>query len=303
MFLDLDRNIFQKDVLLGFFTYFFPTETKTQYHFIMSRILRTLFVLTLLISGGTIATAQICTPDTQYTVVGLYPDSLAPGNIGVAYEQVVHVVIPQDTIVELPPFGMLTVDLCELTVDSIPNLPDGLMYECAGGSCTYTVDHTEGVINRFCVKISGTPTAAVLPDDSLIVYATVTPGAFNIGTGTCDALTITLPDSLTTIVYKTALVIRNSTSIGKELNALSLSVFPNPSLGEGASVSMTLPSSKQVMVNVRNVQGQVISTVDAGVLPTGLNTVTIPASQLPAGMYVVEVKAGDLRQTKTWILR
>lgn len=269
----------------------------------MYRILQTLFVLTLLISGGTIATAQICTPDEQYTVVGLYPDSLAPANIGVAYEQVVHVVIPQDTIVNLPPFGNLTVDLCTITVDSIPNLPDGLMYECAGGSCTYTVDHTEGVINRFCVKISGTPTEAVLPDDSLIVYATVTPGAYNAGTGNCDALTITLPDSLTTIVYKTALIVNNSTAIGEELDALSLSVFPNPSLGEGATVSMTLPSSEQVIVNVRNIQGQIISTVDAGVLPTGTNTVTIPATPLPAGMYVVEVQAGDLRQTKTWILR
>lgn len=269
----------------------------------MSRMLRTFFVLTLLISAGTIATAQICTPDSQYTVVGLYPDSLAPANIGAAYEQVVHVVIPQDTIVELPPFGMLTIDLCEITVDSIPNLPDGLMYECSGGNCTYTVDHTPDVINRFCVKISGTPTEAVLPDDSLVVYATVTPGAYNAGTGACDALTIVLPDSLTTIIYKTALVITNSTAIGEELNTLDLSVFPNPSLGEGANVSMTLPSSEQVTVNVRNIQGQIISSIEAGILPAGANTIKIPAGPLATGMYVIEVNAGEIRQTKTWILQ
>lgn len=269
----------------------------------MSRILRTFFVLTLLISAGTIATAQICTPDTQYNEVGLYPDSLAPATIGVSYEQVVHVVIPQDTTANVPPFGTVPVDLCEITVDSIPNLPDGLIFECSGGNCTYTVDHTPGVVNRFCVKISGVPTEPVLPDDSLIVYATVTPGGYNTNTGTCDPLGFTLPDSLTTIIYKTALVVNNPTAIEDEFDALKLSVFPNPSFGEGANVSMTLPSSEYVQIHVRNIQGQMIRQVDAGILPAGVNTVKIPADLLPAGMYVMEVRAGELRQTKTWVLR
>lgn len=268
----------------------------------MFRILRTLCILTMFFSTGAIATAQICTPDTQYSVVGLYPDSLAPGEIGVAYEQVVHVVIPQDTVVELPPFGMLTIDLCELTLDSIPNLPDGLSYECSGGSCTWEVDHTPGVINRVCVKITGTPTEAVLPDDSLIVYATVTPGAYNSGTSTCDPLLITLPDSLTTIIYKTALIIGdNSTAIEDELDVLGLVVFPNPSFGEHAQVSMILPASKQVLVTVRNIQGQIVTTKDAGILSAGKHTVSMPSEPIPAGMYIVEVAAGEIRQTTTWI--
>lgn len=267
----------------------------------MSRIVRLLTPLALLMFAGVSLNAQVCTPDSQYTEVGLYPDSLAPASIGVAYEQVVHVVIPQDTIVETA-FGTLTVDLCALTLDSIPNLPDGLMYECSGGSCTWEVDHTPGAINRVCVKISGTPTETVLPDDSLVVYATVTAGAFNANTNTCDPLTITLPDSLTTIVYKTQLQITNSTSIEAELNPLQLSLFPNPSQSGLSTLTFDLPAREEVEVNIRNIQGQVVTEVLNSTLSAGSHEIALEARTLPAGMYIIEVQAGDLRQHKSWIL-
>lgn len=267
----------------------------------MSKIVRMITPLAILLFAAMTATAQICTPDSQYTEVGLYPDSLAPASIGAAYEQVVHVVIPQDTIVETA-FGTLTVDLCALTLDSIPNLPDGLMYECSGGSCTWDVDHTPGAINRVCVKISGTPTEVVAPDDSLVVYATVTAGAFNANTNTCDPLTITLPDSLTTIIYKTQLKITNSTSLEAELNPLQLTLFPNPSQSGLSTLSFDLPAREQVEVNIRNVQGQIVSEVANQQMSVGSHEISLEAQSLPSGMYIIEIQAGELRQHKSWIL-
>lgn len=287
--------------MLGFFLYFFSTETKTQLH--MSRTLRLLLPLAFLTFYGITVNAQICTPDTQYTVVGLYPDSLAEASIGVPYEQVVHVVIPQDTIVDLPPFGSLTVDLCALTLDSIPNLPDGLIYECSGGDCTWQVDHTDSVINRVCVKISGTPTEAVLPDDSLLVYATVTAGAFNAGTGTCDPLTITLPDSLTTIIYKTQLKVTNSTSVDKKLNSLGLSLYPNPSQSRSAIMTFALSKDEIVTVKVRNMQGQVVAVVLSEYFPSGSHEVLVNTEDLPSGVYIVDFQTETMRQHTNWVLK
>ena len=254
--------------------------------------------------AGFSLSAQVCTPDVQYVEVGLYPDSLPNGTIGFAYEQVIHVVIPQDTNVTLAPFGVLQVDLCSLKLDSIPNLPAGMTYECNTADCTWEIDHTAGVINRACVTLTGTPTEAVSPDDSIVVYASVTPGAFNATSGNCDPLTIALPSNLTTIVYKTALKLEDAnTAIRKGLITLGLTVSPNPSHGESAVIRYSLPQPDAVSIRLINSQGQVLNSLAMGYQQAGPQEVTLPQQDLPAGVYFLEVstQSGQIRQTSTWI--
>ncbi len=271
----------------------------------MSKLLRTSFFAMMMVGAAALSQAQICTPDTQYTVVGLYPDSLPNGNIGSFYEQVVHVVIPQDTTAELPPFGTLEVDICQLRLDSIPNLPAGMTYICNTPDCIWIVDHTPGVINRACVTLSGTPTEAVGPDDSIVVYATVTPGAFSTLTNVCAPLGITLPDSLTTIIYKTQLRLINSNpnSIARGLAIGKLTIAPNPSSSQEAELSFRLPQADLVSVRVMNLHGQVVHQQEAGWLPAGEQAIRLSTGTLPAGLYQVQVTTqnSQLRQSSSWL--
>lgn len=269
----------------------------------MSKLLRTCFFAMIMAGSAALSQAQTCTPDTQYTLVGLYPDSLPNGKVGEYYEQVVHVVIPQDTSAQLPPFGTLEVDICQLRLDSIPNLPAGMTYTCNTPDCIWVVDHTPGVINRACVTLSGTPSEEVAPDDSIVVYATVTPGAFSTVTNVCSPLTITLPDSLTTIIYKTQLRLINSTSIERELAIGKLTIAPNPSGSPEAGLSFRLPQADQVSVRVLNLHGQVVHQQDAGWLPAGEQAIRLSTGILPAGLYQVEVttRNSQLRQSSSWL--
>ncbi len=256
----------------------------------------------MMFAGPMLVAQVVCVPDTQYTEIGLYPDSLPSGNVGQPYDQVVHVVVPQDTMVTVQPFGTIEVDICSITIDSIPNLPAGMTYECNGGTCVWEIDHTPGVTNRFCVKLSGTPTEAVLPDDSLIVYATASPGAYDTTSQTCDTLTINLPDSLTTLVYKAALKLETSaTAIQANLNPLQLSVFPNPSGAEPATLTLTLPVADRVRMTVYSIRGEKMLVSEQGRLPSGTHAWLLPAAELPASLYIVEVQAGDLRQSQLWV--
>ncbi len=272
----------------------------------MSKLLRNVSLLIFVLFSGAFLQAQVCTPDVQYTEVGLYPDSLVDGILGQPYEQVVHVVIPQDTSATVPPFGTIELDLCELILDSIPNLPAGMTYECNSPDCRWTVDHTPGVINRVCVTLKGVPTEVVGPDDSLLVYATVVAGAFNQNTQVCDPLQITLPDSLTTIEYKTQMRLRASTSsIEKDLADLKMVIYPNPALDGAGFVRFVLPQADRVSVLVRNASGQTLVVSRSAILPAGPQELSIGGKDWPAGMYFVEVRseAGQLRQTQAWILK
>lgn len=249
--------------------------------------------------------AQVCTPDTQYTEVGLYPDSLPTGTLGQPYSQVIHVVIPQDTIVNVPPLGMISVDICELVLDSIPNLPAGMTFECNTPDCRWTIDHTDGVTNRACVTLSGTPTEAVSPDDSLLVFASVVPGGYNANTQLCEPLQLQLPDSLTNIEYKTALKLEAGTnSIEKDLtNTLQPRLYPNPSRAGQATLALTLPQAEAVTLRVRDAQGRILQTQVFGWLAEGTHRFQIGEAAWPAGMYFVEVELPQQQQAlyQTWI--
>jgi len=97
-----------------------------------------------------------CTPDSQFTAIGFYPDSITGLTVaceGSPYSQVITFVAPVDTTVNIPPIGPITIPLDSVVITGISGLPSGLSYSCQFASCSFL----PSVSASSCVEISGTP--------------------------------------------------------------------------------------------------------------------------------------------------
>lgn len=92
------------------------------------------------------AQSQTCIPDPQYTVQGIYPDTLLPACLWSPYQKTLTAVIPKDTII-----NNTGVTIQDFEVMDILSLPDGMTYECGTPDCII-----EGGTNG-CISIFGTP--------------------------------------------------------------------------------------------------------------------------------------------------
>ncbi len=99
------------------------------------------------------AHAQVCTPDTSFKSPGLYPDTLPGACVNLPYATTATIVIPQDTVVNVPPIGNLTLPIDSIQLLSLRNLPATMSYQCNPPSCGFP-GNTSG-----CVEVTGTPTA------------------------------------------------------------------------------------------------------------------------------------------------
>jgi hypothetical protein len=69
-------------------------------------------------------------------------------------------------------------------------------------------------------------------------------------------------------------------------------IYPNPTFGE-TNFELTLKESAEVSIAIYNIQGQKISTMNAGVLNAGKQTLQWKAAQgLAGGLFYVEIKIG-----------
>lgn len=106
-----------------------------------------------LLFGG-LLTAQVCTPDPSFTSPGVYPANLPDGCLNQMYNAVVTVVVPEDTVVNVPPFGMTTLPIDSIVLIGVTNLQTGLSYQCGNPSCGFP-GNTAG-----CIRVSGIPTVS-----------------------------------------------------------------------------------------------------------------------------------------------
>ena len=110
---------------------------------------------------------QACTPDPIYTTNGVHPDSATgfdTAYVGIAYTQLVTIIIPKDTTPIFPPIA-LTWDSTILV--SISGMPASMSYACWNNStnpnrCSWK-GNTKG-----CAIITGTPTAGEVGTHALL---------------------------------------------------------------------------------------------------------------------------------------
>ncbi len=77
--------------------------------------------------------------------------------------------------------------------------------------------------------------------------------------------------------------------------------YPNPFTGS-STVKVNVRQTTTLSLEVVNMMGQVVYTVDAGVAQPGMNTINIDGTKLTTGVYFYTVKAGETSITKKMIV-
>jgi PKD repeat protein len=110
--------------------------------------------------------SQICSPNTNYTDVGIYPEQMPNGTVGQPYSQVLDFVLPTDT---------MGFDFTNFLILSV-SLPVGLEWECSNAStgCNYNPQ----ISVNGCGLVFGTPLLAgdYLVDVNVIADLTAIQG-------------------------------------------------------------------------------------------------------------------------------
>ncbi len=89
-----------------------------------------------------------------------------------------------------------------------------------------------------------------------------------------------------------------STEIGiRDLSGNDLTVYPNPFHGS-ATISFTNRNAGHVTISLYNSYGQLVKTIDKGMIPSGNQEMTMDAADLSAGVYILKLQIGGEIITK-----
>ena len=227
------------------------------------------------------ANAQ-CTPDPQYTLAGIYPDSatgLPNALVGQAYNEVITIITPVDTNVVFSGLP-LTVDIIDIALDSVNGLPANFAYDCAAPNCIFAGGSTS------CAVLSSTvnPTAADIALYQIFMYTTTTVDAGLFGIQTQNDI----------IDYYYIEIIDNTTSIMNQFDNFTFElkgVYPNP-INDQSKIQFITGEPKEVIFSVFNYLGE---KVDGQIIAAnrGVNDIFINANNYPNGMYFYSINNGE----------
>ncbi len=209
----------------------------------MKKIL--LFTINLLI--GSCLYAQNCTPDPQYTQPGIYPDSatgFSDAYVAVPYTQLVTVIIPVDTCIEvIPNLPCQTVAIDSIVLDSVQGLPPGYTIK-AESINNLPFNYPGGVTS--CAIIEGTSQSG---DEGLYPLTFYLNAWINLGSPVANPYTIDY--------YSINVLPPQSV---EELNSNAIVVLqnvPNP-FNNKTIIKYNLTSSSKVSFKVYNLLGEVV---------------------------------------------
>lgn len=250
----------------------------------MKKNLLLLFVLTFIV-GLSAASAQVCTPDPQYTEPGVYPDSatnLAPAGVGVPYAETVTVIVPVDTTVEIVPGFPQTLSMDSIVITGVTGLPPGFTYDCAAVGCAFLGGTTS------CLVITGTAQAG----DEGTYNLTVELDAYVGGTGVPVPSTV----SYYYIDVLTALSIDGLTGTEFKVSQNKPNPFNNTTL-----ISYTAAKSGKMDLTVVNMLGDVVYQRQLSA-KAGENNFQLSAANLEQGVYLYRLSNGEHTITKRMIV-
>lgn len=236
-----------------------------------------LFTLTIAISA-IFASAQ-CTPDPQFILPGIYPDSvtgLSNAMVGQSYDEIITIISPLDTsVIILGQAIPVTIQTIELT--SVVGLPASFSYDCAPSNCTFA-----GGSTACAVLSSPSPTASEIGSHQIMMYTltTVDAGLFGIQTQN------------DTIDYYYIEVV-NATSVINQFNDFTFElkdVFPNP-INSNAKIQFISGNSADIVFTVFNHLGEKIEERNIAA-NRGVNDIEISANDYANGMYLYSINNG-----------
>ena len=247
-------------------------------------------LLTLTLALAFVGANAQCTPDPQFTLAGIYPDSatgLSTAIVGQAYDEVITIISPTDTSVTI--FGQsisVTVQTIELT--SVTGLPPSFSYDCANSICTFS-----GGSTSCAVLTSPSPTVAEVGLHQIIMNTTTTVDAGLFGIQTQDD-----------VIDYYYINVTNATSVVNQFNDFTFDlkdVFPNP-VNSNAKIQFISGSSADIVFTVFNYLGEKIEERNIAA-SRGINNIEINANDYANGMYLYSINNGVKIVSKRMLVR
>jgi len=248
-------------------------------------------LLTLSLAMATIFASAQCTPDSQFSAPGIYPDSaagLANAYVGQNYSQNITIITPLDTSVAS--LGGITVTIDSINLTSVLGLPPNFAYTCDPPSCSFP---------------GGTIKCAEL-------YSTINPttsdiGLYNITFETKTYVIAPIVGAITqddVIDYYYIEILDNTTSVINPFSSLTFElkgVFPNPVVNN-AKIQFISGTSEAVIFKVYNLLGE---EVDLQIIHSqrGVNTINLNTTSYSEGMYLYSINNGKEVLTKRMIIK
>ena len=248
-------------------------------------------LLTLSLAMATIFASAQCTPDSQFSAPGIYPDSavgLANAYVGQNYSQNITIITPLDTSVAS--LGGITVTIDSISLTSVLGLPPNFAYTCDPPSCGFP---------------GGTIKCAEL-------YSTINPttsdiGLYNITFETKTYVIAPIVGAITqddVIDYYYIEILDNTTSVINQFSSLTFElkgVFPNPAVNN-AKIQFISGTSEAVIFKVYNLLGE---EVDLQIIHSqrGVNTINLNTTSYSEGMYLYSINNGKEVLTKRMIIK
>lgn len=229
--------------------------------------------------------AQICTPDVSCvpsgTAYGICPDSatgLAPGTVGVAYNQVLSMKVPPNGA----DFGYPTATITSIDIISVDSLAPGLTYACAPTGCSFPGN------SNGCIVVSGTPTQVW--NKRIIVNAMANATIF----GFPASLPQTNEQYRSVVVAPAGVETLDLTKFDVNQNV------PNPFSGK-TTIEFSALAPTDIEFKVFNLLGAVVYQ-NKFRAEKGANSIMIEANSFAPGAYIYSVKNGDKTITKRMIV-
>lgn len=259
-----------------------------------------------------------CSPDAQFTSVGLYPNPLPSVVEDQAYNQTLTVVLPykRDTSLSLPVVGTVNIkaEYRSWTVDSVFGLPKGITAPnstCNTANCKITVPFMANASG--CLQASGTPDTSgthnvnirctgdgyiIAPTSIPIAQPPITAGDtlnFN------DPRLASLPSNVQGFINQAKQVVYTTTmqvtvSRYEKIDAInSWSFFPNPAQ-TNANIALNIANPAIVNISLVDLTGKVVLVKQTSLLSQGNHNIGIerPAS----GLFLLKIEVNGSHQSK-----
>ena len=246
-------------------------------------------LLTLTLALAFVGANAQCTPDPQFTLAGIYPDSsigMPDAIVGQPYNEIITIIVSTDTTVDV--FGQsISVNIQQIELTDVTNLPPSFSYDCLAPNCTFA-----GGTTTCAILSSASPTASEIGLHQIFMYTTTTVDAGLFGTQTQND----------TIDYY-YINVTNTTSTVSQFNDFTFElkdVFPNP-VNSNSKIQFISGNSTDIVFSVFNHLGEKIE--ERNIANTrGVNNIEISASNYANGMYLYSINNGIQVVSKRMII-
>ena len=247
------------------------------------------FLLTLTLAIAFIGANAQCTPDAQFILPGIYPDSatgLSSAIVGQSYDEVITIISPTDTSVVI--FGQsISVTVQTIELISVTGLPASFSYDCETANCTFS-----GGSTSCAVLTSPSPTVAEVGLHQIIMNTTTTVDAGLFG--------IQNQEDVIDYYY---INVANTTSVINRFNDFTFElkdIFPNP-VNSNAKIQFISGNSADVVFTVFNHLGEKIEKKYIAAT-RGVNDIEVSANDYANGMYLYSINNGVQIVSKRMII-